>query len=147
MKPVRPPTDLEKREMVDLALEKGVMAVMGNHLFKFNNKVRRQVGGSPIGMELSGAAARVYMLAWDRKFLALMDTIATDIPDWVMYNSNSAQEEPPLGSRWEDGKVVVREELEEVDSQIPGALRTARIICDAANSIDDMIKMVLDCPL
>ena len=61
-------------------------------------------------------------------------------------DSNSAQEELPLGSRWEEGKVVIREELMEEDRQVPGDLRTARVICDAANSIDDMIKMVFDCP-
>ena len=45
--------------MIAMALEKGVMAVMENHLFKFNNQVMKQVEGSPIGMELSGAVARV----------------------------------------------------------------------------------------
>ena len=73
--------------------------------------------------------------------------------DWIMYmytkyvdDFYSAQEVLPLGSRWDEGKVVVREELVEEDRQVPGDLRTARVICGAANTIDDMIKMVFDCP-
>ena len=89
------------------------------------------------------------MLAWDRKFLTLLQGIARSIPTWTWYmylryvdDCNTALEELPLGSRWEDGKVVVKEEFVEEDEQLPGDLRTARVICEAANMVDNMVRMV-----
>ena len=41
---------------------------------------------------------------------------------------------------------MVKEDMVEEDKEVPGDLRTARVKCDAANSIDKMIKLVLECP-
>ena len=92
------------------------------------------------------------MLAWDRKFMALMQDISEEFPAWQQYmykryidDSNTAVEELPLGARWQGGKVVVKPELVIEDSAVPSDLRTARVICEAANSLDPMIRMVQDC--
>ncbi len=57
---------------------------MNNHTYKFNGEIFLQNGGGPIGLDLTGAIARVFMLSWDRKFLARVQNMARDI-DWRMY--------------------------------------------------------------
>ena len=48
--------------MIAYAIEIGIKMVMRNHLYKFNGEVFIQGEGGPIGLELTGAIARVFML-------------------------------------------------------------------------------------
>ena len=57
--------------MLALALEIAIKVAMGNHLYSFNGSVRLQLEGGPIGNQLSGALAKVYMLYRCRTFLRL----------------------------------------------------------------------------
>ena len=43
-----------------------------------------QLEGGPIGLELSGALARVFMLAWDRRLLTALDKAARGLA-WDLY--------------------------------------------------------------
>ena len=43
-----------------------------------------QLEGGPIGLELSGALARVFMLAWDRRLLTALDRAARGLA-WDLY--------------------------------------------------------------
>ena len=51
--------------MIALALEAGISVVMKNHMYRFNDDTYLQREGGPIGLELTGAVARVFMLWWD----------------------------------------------------------------------------------
>ena len=67
--PMALPTRLQKKKMMALALEVGVKATMLGHMYQMDGKVYLQADGEPIGLELSGALARVIMLLWDRELL------------------------------------------------------------------------------
>ena len=69
--PVRLPDEQEKKETLAQVLKIVILAVLQNHTYKFKNEVRLQTDGSPIGLELAGALARVVMLWWNRQFMAL----------------------------------------------------------------------------
>ena len=97
-----------------LALEVGVKATMLGHMYQIDGKVYLQTDGGPIGLELSGALARVIMLLWDRELLHRLDRAAADT-SWDLYtymryvdDGNYAGEEAPLGMRYVRGKFVVK---------------------------------------
>ena len=52
----------------------------------------------------------------------------------------------PLGSRLVNGKVKILEDKIEEDKNIPGDLRTAKIITDIGNSVCDFIVLTVDTP-
>ena len=121
-------------------------------VYSYNDKTRLQTEGGPIGLELSGAVARVFMLLWDRKLLKALHRATLHLQwDLFMYlsyvdNSNTACNTLPLGARLVRGKVRVLEEKVEEDRQTPGDLRTARIVQQIANNICPFIQMTVDCP-
>ena len=42
---------------------------MKNHVYRFDNQLRVQANGGPIGLALTGEVAECYMMNWDKKFL------------------------------------------------------------------------------
>ena len=84
--------------MLALALEIAIKVAMGNHLYSFNGSVRLQLVGGPIGNQLSGALAKVYMLsiAGDKRTAMVIKSIANSICD-------SVQMEIDFPSHYEDG--------------------------------------------
>ena len=91
--------------MISLALEAGIIAVMTHHVYSYADKTRLQTEGGPIGLELSGAVTRVFMLLWDRKLLRALHR-ATQLLQWDLFmylryvdDSNTACNSMPLGAR------------------------------------------------
>ena len=76
--PEKSPTVLQRRKMIGLALEVGIKAVMQGHMYQLDGKIHLQSEGGPIGLELSGALARVIMLIWDRELLQKLNRAAAD---------------------------------------------------------------------
>ena len=64
----REPTREEKRLMLSLALQEAVEACMGNHIYSLVGDTLVQEDGGPIGLKLSGAVAKVFMINWCRRF-------------------------------------------------------------------------------
>ena len=50
-------------------LELMIIASMTNHVYLFKNTIRLQTEGGAIGLKVTQALARLYMLWWDKKFL------------------------------------------------------------------------------
>ena len=62
-----------------LLLGEAVETIMGNHLYRFDGKVYRQVEGGPIGLELTGVVADLVMLWCDNKFLKKEESAGLDV--------------------------------------------------------------------
>ena len=76
--PVRKPTNDEVRKMFAKALEVSIKAAMSEHIYSFNNQLKKQADGGAIGNVLTGALATCYMLYWARLFVKKVN-IATRI--------------------------------------------------------------------
>ena len=61
--------DDEKRRLLTFALKIALTFVMKNHIYIFDNTIRKQREGGAIGLELTGLLARIYMIWWDKRFL------------------------------------------------------------------------------
>ena len=60
------PSQQQQRVMFREALRIGLEVVMKNHVYRFDSCIRKQESGGPIGLELTGNIAQVFMIWWDR---------------------------------------------------------------------------------
>ena len=65
--PKRKPTKAEERKLVGKSIELMIVTCMKNHVYRFDNKIRLQLKGGPIGLALTGEVAECYMINWDKK--------------------------------------------------------------------------------
>ena len=66
-KPKRQSTLKEQRQLFGKALEIMLVACMDNHVYQFNNQIRVQKKGGPIGLKLTGEIFDCIMIDWDKK--------------------------------------------------------------------------------
>ena len=82
------PSKEQEKLMMALALEEGFLAVFGSHYYSFNGEVRLQKEGAPIGLDLSGAAGKVEMLSWCRKFQLILVEASSNLHEQEVYLKN-----------------------------------------------------------
>ena len=106
-----------------------------------------QTQGGPIGLELTGAVSRPFMMHWDRLYLDRVRKAGVSMQLYERYvdDSNQVAVVPPLGSRYDrnrkkvvqDGTVIEGEDEED---------RLVRILKEIANTVQDGIVMEEDSP-
>jgi hypothetical protein len=84
-KPLRPPQKQEERIIMAKCLEMMTMACMENHTYTFNNMIRLQKKGGAIGLKVTQALARLYMLWWDKQFLKLAKDAGAELAMYKRY--------------------------------------------------------------
>ena len=151
----RQPNEAEIRLMFSVALKELVKTCMNSHTYSIGADGRLQSGGGPIGLKLSGAVSKVFMVDWCRKFKQKIRITTIDLPDFdlniYLYkfyvdDHNLVMEALPPGARLIEGKVrVVAEEVED-DMLIPADQRTAVLMKEVANSVCEFTKMEVDFP-
>ena len=75
------PDSNQQKKMMAMVVAYGVKLVMSNHLYSVGDEFYLQEGGGAIGLELTGIVARVFMMHWDKKFLAKVQ-LAGLIIEW-----------------------------------------------------------------
>ena len=65
--------------MLALALEVAVRACMDNHTYSLGTCWKRQTSGGAIGLKLTGAIAKVFMVWWCRVFGQTLRAVTSDI--------------------------------------------------------------------
>jgi hypothetical protein len=134
--------------MFGKALEIMLIACMDNHAYQFENKVRIQNKGGPIGLKLTGEIADCVMIDWDKKLLSKLKSFEL-IPDvYTRYKDDIevVMESLDKGSKLEDDKIVIDEEKKSVDEDKSDTKLTMEIVQTIANSIDPMIKLTVETP-
>ena len=56
--------------MLREALRVALTSIMKNHMYTFDNEIRKQTKSGPIGLTLTGALAQIFMIWWDNEFAA-----------------------------------------------------------------------------
>ena len=62
------PDDVMKKKLLAKALNIAVKFTMSNHVYSFGPEMKKQSKGGPIGLELTGEIANIYMAWWDEQF-------------------------------------------------------------------------------
>ena len=110
--------------------------------------VYQQMAGGSIGLELTGAVSRTFMLRWDQLYKAFVKKSGVDLLMYETYvdDSNQVAIVPPPGSRYDaDSKKVVTDETL-IDINEHDDARTAKILAEIANGILPGITMEYDVP-
>ena len=74
--------------MVGKMVEIMIIAGMENHVYKFNNVIRKQSQGGPIGLALTGEVADCYMVDWDQKFLLKMKSVGLNLIIYLRFKDD-----------------------------------------------------------
>ena len=65
--PKQEPDETTTKKMMSIALKIVIKFIMKNHIYKINDKIKKQTKGGPIGLELTGDIAQIYMCWWDKQ--------------------------------------------------------------------------------
>ena len=140
----------EKRKVLSLCIEQGLIAALGLHLYTWHREVKEQQEGLPIGLDLTRAVARLVLLDWDQKFLRLVRTnnITCHLYYRYMDDTSNGMEALRPGTRWSDEelRMILHPHLVEEDKEVSSDIRTAKEVAKMGSSISNMITLTWDCP-
>ena len=144
------PTEQEKKIILSQVLKIAILTILSKHTYQWNQEVKLQSDGAPIGLEIAGSLARVVMLWWDKQFIRKTEENGVTLHLYKRYIDDQNMAGKPLqpGSRWIEGpwadgfgKMMVIEDKKEQDSQIPASVRSMTELKKMANSIHPMIQL------
>ena len=144
----RKPGVKQKMRMLGKVVAYSIRLALQNHFYTFNNTIRRQAKGGGIGNSLAGEVARLFDIWWDRQFLEKMKTLKIVVDGYQRYVDDDGITMPAInpGVRFEDGKLINKEELIESDLGIKEDKRTAELTAEIANTIHPSIQVKPDYP-
>ena len=128
----------------------GVKTVMSNHFYTIGGIIRKQTDGGAIGSDMTGEMSCVYMLEWDDIFTR--KCIDAGIPPdmYERYVDDETIISRVINKGWRFDKKSNRMKFSwqqwESDSDDDGEERTASILSDIANSINQSIQVTTDVP-
>ena len=148
LKPIRNPTNIEKRNMLAKSVEIMIIATLENHIYMFGNEIRRQTEGGPIGLALTGEIADCYMINWDKRFLEILKTLEISPALYERFKDDITIVVKSLeaGMKFENGSLVKDPEKKIIDAEKSDEEITMEIIKDIAESVDEMIEFTFDFP-
>ena len=146
--PEQPPDESQKRELIIRALHIAIKFVMNNHTYTFGNQIRKQAKGGPIGLDITGAIAQIYMIWWAEELKSRLSRLLIEIEAKKCYVDDINIAMPPTepGLRYQDGAIIMDENLIAHDTGIPEDLRTMLLYQSIANDIHPSTQVEIDCP-
>ena len=145
---VRPngvPNYREKRRMLTEALSVALKFIMKHHVYTFNNEMRLQQEGGPIGLELTGVIAQVFMVWWDRQLKSKLTCLGVRMYKRYVDDINIVVAVAKPQMSCENGEIVSRHESQS-STGVPVEKRTMLLIQEIGNSIHPSIQIEVDCP-
>ena len=108
VKPREEPDGNKKRRMVTEAMKIVLNVIMKNHIYNFDNVMRRQKEGGPIGIDLTGDLAKVFMTWWDKQVIRRLQGIEMDPVLYKRYEDdiNVAIDQVADGHIYVDGAII-----------------------------------------
>ena len=134
--------------MIGKALEMLIVVCMKNHVFKFQNQLRVQSEGGPIGLALTGEVADCYMNNWDKKFIQKARNIGIRINLYSRFKDDIfiCAQSVEKGTKLENGKLIIDLQKKKDDEQENDDFLTMEILRQVADDIDPMLKFTIDIP-
>ena len=73
------PDKITIKRMLSHALKIAIKLIMNNHIYQFGNTIKKQSKGGPIGLELTGELANIFMCWWDKQFLSKLKKLGIKV--------------------------------------------------------------------
>ena len=137
-----------KREMFVEAVRIVLKVLLETHTYEFAEVIKRQRKGGPIGMELTGVVAQIFMVWWDKEFVRRLNdvNIRLRLHERYVDDTNLSGKQTQVGARYESGQITITEESRLEDTGVPKDERTMKLLQSIANSIHHSIRMTIDYP-
>ena len=134
--------------MIAEALRIVLLMVLRSHTYEFAGQLKRQRQGGPIGMELTGVVAQVFMVWWDRQFKERLRNLNRQLKLHERYvdDSNVVGRAVERGARYDGEGLVVSGETYQQDEGIPADKRTMLVLQEIASHIHPSIRLTIDYP-
>ena len=132
-KPEQTPGEEGIKKMVSIALGVAMRTILKNHIFKFNDEIRKQASGGAIGVKAAGDIAALFMTWWDGEFLRRVNEVLRGMNLYL---------------RYVDDEYVICEIVPESDENRGQAEdeRTMKRLQEIGNQIHPSIQMTVDYP-
>ena len=134
-RPQNQPDDVQKRRMLKEAFRAVLVIIMTNHTYEFNKMIRKQRKGGPIGMDLTGTIAKIYMKWWDKQLLAKFEELGVRVKLYKRYidDMTICLKVLVLGMKYVEGKLEYNKEREIEDSDLPEDKRMFKLLQEIGN--------------
>ena len=146
--PAEEPDEVTVRKMFTEAMKIVLLFIMENHMYTFNNEIKLQSRGGPIGLELTGVLAQLFMVWWDRQFVKKVEDNGLKLRVYKRYvdDINVIMNAPSSGLRFVDGKVIQDEHVAELEQDVEADRRCMLLVQSIGNSIHSSIELEVDYP-
>jgi len=146
--PVRQPDERARRIMLREALSVALTVIMKNHVYTFDNEIRKQTKGVPIGLKSTGVLAQIFMIWLDKEFAARLDEMSIVVRMNKRYvdDINLAVQATPPGIRYKNGQTYVDESSVTENGRVSSDERTMAFIKQVGNDIHPSIQLEVDYP-
>jgi hypothetical protein len=146
--PKRKPTLKEERKLFGRALEIMLVTCMDNHVYQFDDKIRVQDKGGPIGLKLTGEIFDCIMIDWDKQLLEKLEKLKLIPEIYTRYKDDIeiAIESLAKGSQIDEDNIIIDDTKKEEDENETDTKITMKVIQKIANSINPMIQLTVDTP-
>ena len=137
-----------KRRMVVEALRIVLKMLLTTHTYEFAEEIRVQKKGGPIGMELTGVVAHVFLIWWDRQLKEKLRAIDFHLKlhDRYVDDTNIVARQMAVGARYINGQVVITDQSVGEDQDVPDDERTMKLFQSIASTIHPSIRVTIDYP-
>ena len=124
--------------------------IMENHLYTFDGQIKLQSKGGPIGLQLTGVLAQLFMVWWDRQFKIKMDENGLRLRMYKRYvdDVNVIVNAPRSGLKFveSEDRVIQDEDIVEQELAIKADKRCMNLVQKIGNSIHPSISLEVDYP-
>ena len=137
-----------KRKLITEALRIVLLTLLKTHTYDFAGILKRQKEGGPIGLQLTGVVAQVFMVWWDRELKRRLDEIDFRMKMHQRYvdDTNVAAKETAIGARYDGERLIANETTIAEDESEPPDKRTMQILQAVASYIHPSIRLTIDYP-
>jgi hypothetical protein len=146
--PRKKPDEFTKNTMLTEALRIALKVVMKNHVYLFDNEIRKQSKGGAIGLRLTGILAQTFMMWWDREFSRrlLQVGVIQRLNERYVDDINIAAEATTPGLKYKNGQSCVDQSMIREEERVEDDERTMKFIKQVGDDIHHSIELEIDYP-
>ena len=144
----RQPDEITSKIMLKEAIKIVLEIILKNHQYRFNDIIWKQQSGGPIGLDLTGVIAKIFMGWWDRKLLEKFREYEIEVKmlTRLVDDINMCATATPPGSKIVGRKLEVSNEQIIQDLDTEKDKRTFSLIQQIGNQIHKSIQLEIDIP-
>ena len=134
--------------MIGCLVKSATRLVMQNHFYSFDNCIRKQKKGGAIGVKLTERAGKILMKRHAVKYQMILEKLEIENEMLTGYVDDTTDALAAIdpGVRFEEGKLVLREDIVAEDKNTPEDERTMNVLKLVADTVYICVQFTVDFP-